>query len=76
MMTKTPELMIDQREAKVIGDATLNLMAEYGSAIDPRAMAWANFTMALGGVYGMRIIAIAVRKGKERAIASPPARTG
>lgn len=62
MFAKEPALMIEEREARMIATASLDLMAQYGAAIDPRAMAWANFTMAIASVYGPRAVAIIVKR--------------
>jgi len=65
-VAKTPELMIDPKEAKMLADASAALMSEYGTEIDPRAFAWGNFIAATGAVYGPRVLAIMARKQQER----------
>lgn len=58
--------MIDEKEAKTLATASLDLMNEYGAAIDPRTMAWANFTMALASVYAPRIGGIMLKRAEAR----------
>ena len=66
-IAKTPELVIDPKEAKMLADASAALMSEYGAEIDPRAFAWGNFIAATGAVYGPRVLAVMARKHEEKA---------
>lgn len=50
----------------MLADASAALMQEYGGAIDPRAVLWANFGMAAITVYGPRVAALTLRKNRER----------
>jgi len=58
-MLKTPELVIDEKEAKMLCDAIQEVNAAYDlPMISPKTMAMIDLTMALGAVYGPRVITI------------------
>jgi len=64
-ITKTPELILDESEAKAIAEATAKVSELYDLSADPKTIAWCNLAMVCGTVYGTRFIAIRSRK-KER----------
>jgi ribosomal protein S26 len=65
-MTQTPELMLEQSEAVDLSKATLELMAQYDFAPDPKIQAWITFGGCVGLTYGSRIVAIRSRKSQEK----------
>jgi hypothetical protein len=72
----TPELVLDESEAKALADASAKVAAHYNHTIDPRTMAWVNLAMVAGGIYGTRIFAIRARyKAAAAAAAVGPRQT-
>ncbi len=73
---KSPELVIDDEEAKMLSKASSRLMNRYAiPAIPAWAGDWVLFAQTAKMVYGPRIAAISIRKAAERAArkaASPP----
>lgn len=65
-LSKIPELAISQKESETLVQASLDLMAEYGKAVDGKTAAWINLSMALSSVYGVRMLAVSIRTGKQR----------
>lgn len=65
--TKTPELALDEKEARGIAEAATKVAAFYDVAASAKTIAWANLVSALGVVYGPRVIAIGMRRKHERA---------
>lgn len=65
-ITRTPELALDQGEAKTIAEATSKVAELYDVTADPKTIAWSNLIMTLGMVYGTRIVAINMRRKDER----------
>lgn len=68
-LTSIPEIMIREEEAKLIAKNAADLMSTYGGSIDPRAMMWANLAMAMGSVYGPRVLHFYMRTKQEKAAA-------
>ena len=60
-----PELELDQDEAKRYADATQNLMKHYDHKINPKVMAWLQFSCVVGGIYGPRAVAVYKRMESE-----------
>jgi hypothetical protein len=65
-ITKTEELMLDHSEAKSLAEATANVARHYDVSVSAKALDWSNLVMALGMVYGTRLVAIRARRGAER----------
>lgn len=74
LLMKTPELEIQEAEAKRLGDALTRVNEEFGGiVISPKTEAIINLVMAAGSVYGPRLIAIKMTAKKKRpAAASEP----
>jgi len=62
--TQTPELHLDEREAKAMTDAVAEVARHYPMTIDPKTLAWANLAGCAAMIYGPRIYLIADRKRK------------
>lgn len=63
---KTSELEISASEAKQLSDATQAVLKEYNHVINPKTAAWIQLCVALGSVYGTRIVAVQMRNKTER----------
>jgi hypothetical protein len=73
VIMKTPELEIDQGEAKRLSDATIKLNELYGGfMVSEKTMAWIELMMVGGAVYGPRYVAYIARGKKERAERKEP----
>lgn len=55
-LTKQPDFAIDKEEANLLAKATAKVMALYEVKIDPRAEAWGQLAVAMGVVYGPRLM--------------------
>lgn len=55
---KTPELMLDQTEARAIGEAVADVGSYYDTKISGEALAWINLATVLGMAYGTRAMVI------------------
>ena len=66
VITKSPELMLDEKEANAVAQASVNVSRHYGFAPSSKSVDWAHLMMTLGAVYGTRLIAIKNRKSGER----------
>jgi hypothetical protein len=71
-LTGIPECEIDENEAKKLGDSLEELGKIYGKSISPKALAWTNFSAALGVVYGPRFVAYQARIKEEKAAKPGP----
>lgn len=68
-LTKTPEFIIDDEEAKILSSAILEVNAAYEIPIlSPKHMAMIGLVVALGTVYAPRVIAVANRKPKKQPV--------
>jgi hypothetical protein len=65
-MTKTPELELEEEEAKALAESTLTLAAMYDLTPDPKLQAMMNLAIILGTTYGTRYVAIRARKSQEK----------
>lgn len=63
---KTPELALDQNEAKIYAQAVIDLEAAFPTQIDPRLLAVINFGGVAAMIYGPRIAAIRMRQNMDR----------
>lgn len=66
MILSTPELALEQSEAKSLANAISQVSSFYSyGIISPKTMAWINLAMVTGGLYGTRIVAIRNRVKEE-----------
>jgi hypothetical protein len=65
-ITKTPELVLEETEAKGLSESGLTLLALYDIKPDPKIEAAILFAGQIGLVYGTRIVAIRARKAQEQ----------
>lgn len=63
---KTPELQLDDKEAKLLAQSAAEVASHYNVEIDPKVMAWIGFFGVCGSIYGPRIAAMKIRKDMER----------
>ena len=61
-----PELYISEEESKEISEALKELAKFYPIGMSEKAIAWVNFSFAVGGVFGPKAIAIYQRPPKPR----------
>jgi hypothetical protein len=61
-MFSTPELALDEQEAKQLGQAIAGVAAQYDTVIDPKKLAWGQLLVCVGTIYGTRIYAVHARK--------------
>jgi len=59
------ELELDKTEAQQYADALKQLMAHYPRKFNPKAVAWLNFMVVVGGIYGTRFTAYRMRIKEE-----------
>lgn len=69
-LIQTPELALDEREAKQLADAIAGVTDQYVMTLDPKKAAWVDLARVCGVVYGPRGVAIWMRK-KAEAKANP-----
>ena len=68
---QAPELHITEAEASEIGEALKDLSKHYPIGMSEKAIAWVNFSFAVGGVFGPKIVAISrrpKRPGPQRVV--------
>lgn len=66
-MTSTPELVLDEAEAKGLSESGLTLLSLYDIKPDPKVEAAILFAGQVGLVYGTRFVAVRNRKSQEKA---------
>lgn len=66
MLTKCPELMISEDEAKRLALALTNVMAHYKINIAPKTVAMMQFAAAAASIYGPKTVMILKRKNAEK----------
>lgn len=66
----TPELAISEDEAHNLTEAIQNVAQYYDMTADPKAVAWFELIVCLGGIYGTRFVAIR-RNKKSKTISTP-----
>jgi len=66
-ITKTAELALSPPEAKSLAEAVANVSRHYDVSVSAKALDWSNLVMALGMVYGTRLIAIRTNRRAARA---------
>jgi hypothetical protein len=70
--TKSAELLLDEKEAAELAQATANVSRHYDVAMAAKTVDWINFSMVAGMIYGTRIVAIRNRRMEERKKNPPP----
>jgi len=65
-MTNTPEMVLEEEEAKAVAESGLTLAAMYDVTPDPKLQAAINFAIIMGTTYGTRLVAIRARKSQEK----------
>lgn len=70
-VSKLPELELDEEEARKVAVACDELARFYDVAPSAEVKLWLNFAGTMGAVYAPRIIAISIRRKRERS--APPA---
>lgn len=63
---KTPELQLDEQEAKGLSESGLTLLSLYDIRPDPKVEAAIMFAGQVGLVYGTRVVAIRARIAQQR----------
>lgn len=67
-MTQVPEMMIDPAEAKSLVTCAENVARHYAvGGMTEKTVDWLNLFMALGAVYGTRIVAVNARSKSNKA---------
>lgn len=61
---QVPELLLDEKEAKQLSDATARVLSHYPVNIAPQSLDVAQLVMAIGMIYGSRVMAYRVRKSR------------
>lgn len=64
--TKTPELILDESEAKSLSESSLSMLALYDIKPDPKVEAAIIFAGHVGWIYGTRFVAIRARKSQAK----------
>lgn len=64
--TNTPELVVEEAEAKALAKSAQNVMRHYDVAPNQVVLDWIAFAGCLGSIYGTRAFAIAARRARER----------
>lgn len=62
---KVEELAIDEKEAKMLSDAIVNVSQHYQTVIDPKLQAWLALLGIVGAIYVPRVFALAQAKKKK-----------
>jgi hypothetical protein len=74
-LLEVPELELDEEEAKKLADAIRRVAEFYPVALSPKKLAWAEFSFAMAGVYGPRVIAIYKKAPKQPGPRAVPRQT-
>jgi hypothetical protein len=70
--TQTPEIAISDEEGRAMQVAAQNVLRHYSVAASQKTLDWIALWACVGGVYGPRVVAIAVRRQSETAAKKPP----
>lgn len=62
---RAPELMLDETEARAMGEGIMAVQSHYNFDASAEVIAWVNLAMILMGIYGPRIMLIRDRKREE-----------
>ena len=68
-IVKTPEIALEQVEARQMAEAIANVSRHYDIAATQKTLDWANLIMAAGMIYGTRLYAIRAKR-----VANKPAK--
>ena len=63
---KTPELELDDSEAKLLAQAATSVADHYNVTVDPKIVAWVGLIGVAGSIYGPRLATIKMRKDMEQ----------
>jgi hypothetical protein len=75
-LTKAPELLLEQSEAKILAENIANVAQYYPDRVlTEKQTAWIGLGSALAAVYGTRYFAFIARRQKERVSRAAPAET-
>ena len=66
-VTKTPELELEEDEAKSLAMASANVMEQFNITPDPKVTAVLGLVTTCGMIYGPRVYSIRERKKEEKA---------
>lgn len=70
-IAECPELHLDEAEAAEISEALKELSKHYPIGMSEKKIAWINFSFAVGGVFGPKVVAIYKRPAKPRPQLAP-----
>lgn len=65
-VTRTPELVIDGAESELLAGATVNMLDQFDISPDPKLQAAMALVVAAGTVYAPRVVAIKMRKARDK----------
>lgn len=71
-MTRVQEIALSPDEAKSLAQATANVARHYDVSVSAKALDWTNLIMALGMVYGTRVVAMRNRARSAKANRAKP----
>jgi hypothetical protein len=72
-LTRTPEIMLEEKEAHLLAEAMGKVSRHYDVTVGAKAMDWANLMMCAGMVYGPRLVAARQRSRGGARVSAPPA---
>lgn len=67
---ESPELHISESEAAEVSDALKELSKHYPIGMSEKSIAWVNFSFAIGGVFGPKVVAI-YKRPRPRMVPTP-----
>ncbi len=67
MMTKVPELMMSEMEAKTLATSIANVSRHYDVGATQKTMDWANLAFVGASIYGTRFLAVRQNRINARA---------
>lgn len=71
-IVKTPEIALDQIEARQMAEAIGNVSRHYDIAATQKTLDWANLIMAAGMIYGTRLYAIRAKRVANKPASPKP----
>lgn len=66
-MMKAPNLALDQKEARALAEATVNVTRHYNVQATQKTIDWVNFATTAFMIYGTRAIAYGAERKKQKA---------
>jgi hypothetical protein len=63
--TKIPEAALTEDEARKIAECSARVASFYTGSVSPKTQAWTALLLALGGIYGSRVVAFVLRRRAE-----------